>query len=69
MKNNYNIFEITILVLVIGISKVFANDCEIWSNFMLSFNETFYEDFQNKSFTNCCEYDGLTCNSNFITGM
>jgi len=64
-----NSFKISILVLAIGLSKVFADDCEIWNNVMMSFSESFYKDFQSKNFANCCEYSGLTCNSNFITEM
>jgi len=73
MKNTLffykNVFIFFISVLVIGLPKVFADDCETWNNVMKSINKYFYEDFQNKNFANCCEYEGLTCDSNFITGM
>jgi len=72
MKNTFfyeNSFKIYMLVLAIVLPKVFADDCEIWNNVMMSINEYFYKDFQSKNFANCCEYDGLTCDSNFITGI
>jgi len=73
MKNSFffykNVFTIFILVLVFELSKVFADDCEIWNKVMISINGNVFNDFQNKNFANCCEYDGLNCDSNFITGM
>jgi len=65
MKNTLfhynNIFKVSILIFAIGLSEVFADDCEIWNNVMISINGNVFTDFQNKNLANCCEYEGLTC--------
>jgi len=66
------IFKISILFglsKAIGIANVIIDDCEIWNYVMMTISESYYENFQNKNYANCCEFNALTCDSKYITGM